>query len=493
MIRKLILAGIALTTVAISSCDEDTNLVGNTLTSSVDQFTIVTDTFNITTRSVLADSVLSRGTYTYLGKVKDPETGSYITCDYMTQFTLLEKESTKLFPERELMLNLDDGGMPQADSCVIRVMVDKFQGDSLAAMKMTVYELKQAITEKRTYYSNFDPEEKGMLRTNDGGVEKSLVYTLSDLTKSDSLRAVLSQNGYYRYIDVLLDNVYTDNNGKHYNNYGTYIMQKYYNSPELFRNANTFIRNVCPGFYVKSSDGHGCLMQVGYTQLIVHFKYKKDDKTYKTFREFNSSEEVLRTSHIMNDKENIQKLVNVDTCTYLKTPAGIYTEVTLPVEEIKMRKDANGQTHENDTITSAKVVFSRMRDRSELSETLLEQPTNLLLVERDSLYTFFENNQLPDNVKSFLATYSSSQNTYSFNNIASLINRMWKRRNSGNENWNKAILIPVQVTTTAATSTSTSSTSNVSNDMNVTSTRLVGGDNNRHAPIRMSVIYNKSR
>ena len=480
-------------TVAISSCDEDTNLLGNSVTSTVDRFTIQTDTFDVSTRSYKVDSVLSRGIYTYLGKIKDPETGSYITCDYMTQFNLLEKESSKVFHPKDSIINRDANGLPQADSCVVSVMINKFQGDSLAAMKLTIYELKEAITEKRTYYSNFDPEEKKMLRTDAGAIKKNLFYTISDLTKSDSLRSKLTGSNYYQYVSILLDKEYIDKAGKRYNNYGTYLMQKYYENPSLFKNANTFIRNVCPGFYIKSTDGNGAMIEVAYTELEVFYHYKNAGKTYYTSKSFISTEEVLRTTHIQNDKENIQQLVNIDTCTYLKTPAGIYTEVTLPVEEIKTRKGSDGITHENDTIASAKVTFRRMRDVNELTDDLLAQPTSLLLVERDSLYSFFENNLVPDNIKSYLATYSSSQKTFTFNNIANLINRMWKQRNTNNPNWNKVLLIPVQVKTTTATSNTSSTVSTVSNDMNVTSTRLVGGTNNNHTPIRISVIYNKNQ
>ena len=75
--KKWIMAGIALLTVAISSCDEDTSTLGYSLTSDVDRFTIKTDTFDVATKSIAAGAVLSRNAYTYLGRIKDPETGFY--------------------------------------------------------------------------------------------------------------------------------------------------------------------------------------------------------------------------------------------------------------------------------------------------------------------------------------------------------------------------------------------------------------------------------
>ena len=95
MMRKWLMAGIAIITIAISSCDEDTNTIGYSLTSDADRFSLVPDSFKIESmQSIKADSVLARSSYCYLGSIKDPETGAYITSDFTTQFNLLENESS---------------------------------------------------------------------------------------------------------------------------------------------------------------------------------------------------------------------------------------------------------------------------------------------------------------------------------------------------------------------------------------------------------------
>ncbi|MDE6647194.1 MAG: DUF4270 domain-containing protein [Prevotella sp.] len=482
MMRKLIMAAIALITVAITSCSEDTNRLGNTLTSPVDKFTVTTDTFDVATRSIKADSVLSRSAYSYIGRLKDPETGSYITCDYMTQFHILENQASKLFPDKETLAAQGAVFSAQADSCFISIIINGYQGDSLAAMKLNIRELAKPVEESRTYYTNFDPAAKGYLRTDAGAINQSMVYSMTDLTLSDSLRNVYRKNGYYMNVRIPLNNDYTDKNGKLYSaeegGYGTYLMQTFYEHPEYFKNAKTFTRNVCPGFYITCTDGLGVITEVAYTQLTTYFHQTLKDTTYVGNVSLNATEEVLQTTHITNNKENINKLVADNECTYLKTPAGIYTEVTMPVEDIK-------RGHENDTITSARITFSRMNDKSNLSDMVLEEPTNLLMVEADSLYTFFENNRVPDNKTSYLATYNSTYKTYTFNNLSTLINHLWARRNQS-PNWNKVVLIPVQVESTSST------VSAVSNEMNVNSIRLVGGSQNKHTPVRISVIYNKN-
>ena len=478
--RNWIMVGIALLTAAISSCSEDTSTLGYSLTSDVDRFTIETDTFDITTRSIAAGSVLSRNAYSYLGRIKDPETGTYIKCDYTMQFSLLESEVNSLFKSSESIFGRDENNQPIVDSCNVHILINTYQGDSLTAMKLALMELNKPMKSTDAIYTDYDPEAAGIVRTDVGAVRSEKVYSASDLTLSDSMRNVYRTGKYFAYVKVPLNKEYINKDGKKYNNYGTYIMRKYYENSSYFKNFNSFIRNVCPGFYIKSTDGQGIIIEVAFTQLNIYYRYKSDDVVYSASCSLNSTDEVLKATHISYDKTGIDKLVENDTCTYLKTPAGIYTEVTLPIDDIK-------KGHENDTITSAKVTFTRMRPRSDLSEVILEEPTQVLLIEKDSLKSFFEDNGTPDNMKAYLATYNSNQKTYSFNNLSYMINRMYARKGQS-ENWNKAVLIPVEVQ-----SNSSSTASGIANEMNVNSIRLVGGAANRHAPIRMSVIYNVNK
>jgi len=481
--KKWIMAGIALLTVAISSCDEDTSTLGYSLTSDVDRFTIKTDTFDVATKSIAAGAVLSRNAYTYLGRIKDPETGTYINCDFSTQFSVLENEVDKIFKKKDIVVGRDDNDQPIADSCFVNIMINAYQGDSLTAMRLTLEELDTPMKSSDVVYTDFDPEAAGFVRQTNGAVKTNKMYSASDLTLNDSLRNVYRSGAYYAYIKVPLNNEYIDKDGNKYNNYGTYLMRKYYENPNNYKNFNSFTRNVCPGFYIKSSDGQGLMVETVFTQLSLFYRYKSGEGTYTANPTFSSTDEVLQTTHINYDQAGIGKLVAEDTCTYLKTPAGIYTEVTLPVDDIK-------KGHENDTIISAKITFNRMRAANEVSEVVLEEPTNILLVERDSLSSFFEENSLPDNTNSFLATYNKTQKTYSFNNISSLVNSMYNKKGKS-ENWNKVVLIPVQVTTSSTSSSST--ITSIANEMNINSVRLVGGSANKHTPIRISVIYNSNQ
>lgn len=465
--------------ITIASCDDTTDSIGNSLTDNMDMLKVTTDTFNVATRSIVADSVLSRSTTGYLGKIRDIETGNYITGDFMAQFSTLENYK---LPEKDSIISLQDGEVI-ADSCSIRLFYTDYYGDSLATMNITAYEMNEPMKEGVKYYSNFDPIAEGLIRND--GMKVNKTYTLTDLSISDEDRA--DESSYTPNIKINLNKPYTDKNGVTYNNYGTYIMRMYYEDPDRFKNSYNFIHEVCPGFYFKTNDGIGSMAYITVSQLNIYFRYL-NDSTYVGTTSFSATEEVLQTTNISNDKQNIADLANDNTCTYLKTPAGIFTEITLPVDEIT-------ENHSNDTINTAKISLTRINNNTH-DEYSLSAPSTLLMIPKDSLYTFFENGDNVDYKKSFIATYSSSTNQYTFNNISGMITYMADIKKKGlaensswlNEHpdWNKVVVIPVSVTTN-----SSSQIVKIVHDMSLTSTKLVGGSENPYEPIKINVIYSK--
>ena len=465
--------------ITIASCDDTTDSIGNSLTDNMDMLKVTTDTFNVATRSIVADSVLSRSTTGYLGKIRDIETGNYITGDFMAQFSTLENYK---LPEKDSIVSLQDGEVI-ADSCSIRLFYTDYYGDSLATMNITAYEMNEPMKEGVKYYSNFDPIAEELIRND--GMKVNKTYTLTDLSISDEDRA--DESSYTPNIKINLNKPYTDKNGVTYNNYGTYIMRMYYEDPDRFKNSYNFIHEVCPGFYFKTNDGIGSMAYITVSQLNIYFRYL-NDSTYVGTTSFSATEEVLQTTNISNDKQNIADLANDNTCTYLKTPAGIFTEITLPVDEIT-------ENHNNDTINTAKISLTRINNNTH-DEYSLSAPSTLLMIPKDSLYTFFENGDNVDYKKSFIAIYSSSTNQYTFNNISGMITYMADIKKKGlaeNSNWlnehpdwNRVVVIPVSVTTN-----SSSQIVKIVHDMSLTSTKLVGGSENPYEPIKINVIYSK--
>lgn len=461
------LAGILLASFAITACDDNTEDIGTSLVTNFDNLDVTTDTFNVATRSIIVDSIYSRSITGYLGNVKDPETNSYVSADFMTQFHIFENYK---YPQMDSIVSRENGEII-ADSCEIRLYYDNFFGDSLATMKVAAYELSKPMLEDQFYFSSFDPFANGY--TDNSKCLAQQAYSLANLTATSSER---SSADYTPNICIPLNKPYTDRNGRQYNNYGTYIMQEYYRNPQNFKNSIRLINNVIPGFYFKATGGLGSMAYIFASQLLVYFRYKDADSTYVGITKFAGTEEVLQTSRIINDNSALNSLANDNSCTYIKSPAGIFTELTLPVDEII----ANRQ---NDSITAAKLVLPRINNNT-ASYYSLAIPQTLLMIPKDSLNTFFVNEQLVNNRTSFYATFSSTNNSYTFSNVANLIAAM--NRNRKSEDWNKVVLVPVTISTN-----SSSVITKVTADMSLASTRLVGGSQNNHAPLKISVIYSK--
>ena len=349
--KKNLLTAVILSALSFAACSDDTFEFGNTLTGQADKLSISTANYQVTTRTIPADSVLLRSSYCYLGRIKDPETGAYIASEFMTQFNILDTYS--LTAENNITSIYDD--MAGADACQVEFYMSSPTDvvDTLAALKIRLSELAEPMEETERYYSNYDPVKAGKVRQDGLVIDKMFSY--NDLTVSDSLR---NQSGYYDCIVINLDKPYTAKDGRVYNNYGTYIMQQYYRHPEYFKNSYSFVHNVCPGFYVSVLDGEGVYTEVPDMCLRIYYHGKNsNDSIVSLASTFAGTEEVLQTTKIENEKDVLEYLATKDDCTYLKAPAGLYTEVTLPIDDIY-----NG--HELDSIMTAKLSFLRINNQN---------------------------------------------------------------------------------------------------------------------------------
>lgn len=480
---------LALAAFVLVSCDETTDNVGSSLTDIKDHLKITTDTFLVSSRSIVVDSVLSKSSNGYIGRIKDPETGAIITGNFMAQFYV--QENFKL-PDNDDIISRDENGV-FADSCELRLYFNKFYGDSLATMKVTAYEMSRPMEEGKIYYSNYDPMEEGYIDGSAYNVSK--MYTLADLNTSLANR---SSSKYDPHITIPLNKEYTDKNGKKYKSYGTYLMQKFYENPDNFKNSYTFVHNVCPGFYIKVDNGIGSMANIFTSQIALYFKMETDS-VFEGATLFPGTEEVLQKTVITNDKSTMKSLADDNSCTYLRTPAGILTELTLPVEEI-----FNG--HANDTLNTAKIVLTKLNDNVD-SEYALENAEKLLIIQKDSLYSFFEEGKIYDNKRTFVSSTklssneSSQSNIYVFNNIASLVTFIHNLKTTGEKSdanwvanhpdWNKVVVVPVDITSTSSSTYTSSTVTAVNNEMGLTSTKLIGGSANPYTPIKISVVYSK--
>lgn len=484
-----LLTVLVIAALTFAACDDTTEGIGGSITNKIDNINISNSTFNVTTKSIVADSVLSRNNTGLIGKMKDPETGNYVKGDYMTQLSVLPTFSVDTLD----YIKQANKGSIEADSCYLLVSYNASYGDTIAPMKVTAYEMTKPMSENKEYYSNYDAFKEGWVR--ESNEHWSSNYNLSNTSDVKNFKIYLNK----KY----------EKDGKTYKNYGSYIMQTYAEHPEYFKTNYKFLHNVCPGFYIKNVGGTGNMAKIWNTELIFYWtRHKtikaKDGVTDSTavsigYNRFDGTEEVLQLNKIENDTENLKKLASQKDWTYLKSPAGIFTEVTLPIDDIM-------KGHEKDTLNTATISFPRLNNKDEDNPYNFATPSTILMVQKDSLQSFFEKSKLADNRTSYTASYSSTgtyKNAYTFQNIANLVSAMYKNKGKG-ENWNKVVLVPVNVITT--TQGYTTVISKINHDMSLASTRLIVGTDDpdkdyttdkktgkkvASGPIRIKVIYSK--
>jgi hypothetical protein len=459
----------AATAAMFLSCDDDTASLG--IRSDADAITSTSTTFKVTSRSVPLGAVTANTSKSYLGLVTDPETDTDIRAEFMAQFHTFEDYS---LPSQEQLV-LDSDGNLIVDSIEIRLYFTDYYGDSDNPMSLSVYELdrEKVLREDWTYYSDIDISE--YIPAGAEPLAKK-VFTVEDYTLSDSERTNVKHS---KNVRIMLPK-----------EYGADILSKAMSNPEYFQDSWHFMHNVCPGFAFRLDGGRGTMLTLDVGALNVFFRYTRNDSIYDAIARFAATPEVIQTTSIHNS--DLSDLIErQQPFTYIKSPAAIATEITLPVDEVF----AN---HDNDSISRARLSFQRYNS-AEQSAYSLNAPSTLLLVPSDSLDNFFKQRRVANGRTAVTTNITSAYNVYTFSNIANLITSMHQAKKRGmireglkesdwkaaHPRWNKATVVPVVVKTVTNQNTNAVSQVSVTHDFSLTSTRLIGGT----VPLDLYVIY----
>ena len=316
-----------------TGCDDSTGNIGNTIVPGKDLIKTSTDTCYAISRTLMANnSILANTSDVYLGQYTDEESGTIFNSSFITQFACSEDF---IFPEKVI------GDCAQYTT--LRLYFNEYFGDSLNAMKCEIYELDNSLVEGKPYYTDITPEDfyeegKEPLTTK--------TFNVIDFTQHDTIL-----NGdYTRHIEIPLPN-----------SIGNRFIDKFYETDSngdsigrtYFANSEAFINNIFKGIYVKCSHGDGTVIKIYRARLDVGFKrYIKSstgklDSIQELSAPFYSTKEVLQANKF--DTKGLEKLVDETSHTYIKTPAGLFTEVTLPVMDAVI---------EGATNNTAKIFFT---------------------------------------------------------------------------------------------------------------------------------------
>lgn len=389
---KLFILGLSLGISILSGCNDDLTQVGIGTMPDTDGVTVRADTFQMKAETKLTDSVYARTIYGSLGEIYDPLYGN-LKSDFMCQFYCPENFRFHQTPAEG-----------KIDSVVYKILYSRtWTGDSLAPMRAQLYEVTSPLT--RDYYTNIDPAKYC-------NMQKSLgmqTYTARDMTVSDSLWNVkvsgsTTEYSYQPNISIRMPRE---------------IGQRFYdatiNNPEVFKNQNAF-NEFFPGIYVTNTYGTGNILNINASSMNIYYKYivkgsADQDSLVQTVETFSATDEVIQLNRFKNtDMSHL--LEPNDSIAYLKSPAGVYTQLTIPSKDIVPL--IQGRILSN-------LEFNLKALPQENWKYAFEAPENILILPSDSVDNFFKTNSIENNVTSFRGVYSESTRTYSFGNISNLL------------------------------------------------------------------------
>ncbi len=388
--------------ILLYSCDDTLKEIGYSIQPDIDELTMATDTLSIDAISVEVDSVFSRTKYPVLGEYLDPMFGS-IRADYATEF---------FYPEK-----LDFEKDAVIDSVRLTVSYTSIIGDSLAPMSLKIYKLEDRLPRKSSY-TNINPT------------------IFSDMTASIGEQFFTGKNATSR-----IEYYYVGTSA-----YPVTVYDIHVNLPtSIGQNILTFLNNYkeahdgntpdsetfnsfFPGLYITTGFGYSTLLNVNSTSLAVHYTYpvQTDSTTTKIFK-LNSTPEVTLLNQIKND--NDQLIFDNQNHTYIKSPAGINTQITFPFSQIYSKIESHA-------LNQARLVVNAIPDAITDETIKLTPPNYLLLIPKDSLLVenpsengFFEKRKLPDGKTTFVAKFNKQSYSYEFRNISSIVSHYKKLHN----------------------------------------------------------------
>lgn len=387
---KRIILGLSLVLMyCLGSCEDDLAKVGTSIQGDEDKISVSVDSFYLEASTVPIEAVYARADTGLLGEFYDPLYGT-LKSDYICQFYCPENFQFKHTP-----LN------GKIDSVDFRVYYQSWLGDSLAPMRMQIFPITKPLD--RNFYTNINPEEYADMQQTLG----MQTYTAYDRSVPDSIRNATDYYGnslFYPVVTVRIPQTF-----------GQKFYEETIKNPSSFKDQDAF-NAYFPGLYVTNTFGSGNIIEVDVSYLTFYYKYvgegsEKQDTIIQASEVFNVTREVIQLNRFKNtDMSNLLK--PDDNYTYVKTPSGVFSRLVIPSKDIAPLID--GRILNDIPLT----LYSMPQDEYEYA---LQRPTELLLLPEDSVKNFFEQGRVDDNLTSFIASHSSSNNSYSFGNIANVL------------------------------------------------------------------------
>ena len=393
-----------------TACNDTIGRVGLSTQPDKDKVSVFDTTVIIDAKTIVVDSLYAKTPNGFLGEFYDPAYGS-VKSSYICQYY-----PSIGFPYLDSIVD------NKIDSVRLSIAYSAYIGDTLAPMEVTVYPIVKPLD--KNYYTNANPEDYCDMNH----PLAKYGFTARNMNISDSVLQDWRTNyGYYSYISIPLP-------VKIGQDYLDKIMQN-----EL-PTVDDFL-NFFPGTYITITYGTGCMLPVDLTQIFIYYT-RKTSTLIDVDGNADSTGYVVSSAALTVTKEIIQLnkfenrnpdflTANDTSKTYIKSPAGVFTELTIPIKEIvkgigkkkfssvTLSLKAYPQNDWNYSLQFPGMTGSMVPAPS--SDNTTGNSAKLLLIQPDSVANFFEMKKVADNQTTFTTQFNTSSYMYNFNNIANLV------------------------------------------------------------------------
>lgn len=430
----------------VGCSDEDG--VGSIIQPEEDFLHSYSNGLEVGTSTIKSDSVLSKSESLLLGRYVDAKFGE-IKAEFLTQLdarlgggivlpdtTVVAANSGMSGILNSMLQSVDEKfGLIKSVYLPSNLTVDSvvyiiqygsdFMGDSTSLQALSVYELTKELTNQH-YYTDVDVSEY--------------------CDKSNLLGATSFQVKNSREIRIPLKVELGEKLVSIYNTSSDIKTQEDFNS--FFK-----------GVYVSHSFNRGTILNVLVSGVLVYYSFDAIISTSYDGRDtvltssqiedrysinplvssifLSANKAVQRVNAIQHsDLESVYEDLQADTLTYVFTPSGFYTAVSIPFKSMMDSIRLNAED-------TSKVMFNSVKLRfyyaKKYWDTDLLQSANMLLIDKKEVESFFYENKQPDGITSFVSSMDTTAKAYIFNITAATQEKIF----GGGAYGDDLVLVPV--------------------------------------------------
>ncbi len=461
MYKRIAFIGFSLLAVMLlwTACKDDVTTTGESILDENDAIIVLADTFSISSAVDSCDAIISQADSFLLGVIETDY--GVLRASVLTQLACPEGYT---YPEGFTV-----------DSICLFMYYSSWVGDDKSPLAINAY-----LMDKNTFrYNSTYPTD---LNIDDYCTRsKSILTNHRIVVASEKRDSIRNTNG--QYIPMVRMRVNDD------------FMQDFA-SITNFESQDKFNEQF-KGLLLETSFGSATMLNISDVALGVfyHFQYNKagKDTTVSDMKAFYANSEVRTVNQLVyrDKKEWVETLQqDSDTYNYIIAPAGVYTRLHIPMEQITDKIFTRTEL-KRPYVNKAEIRVSVMNmdpDNNDRNDWLLPS-SHMLLIKEKSMTRFFKNRELPSDTCALLGQLTQGVDSvgdaiyyYSYDMSDFLTNQLRKEEN---DSILDMLLVPVTINLATTNNASSTAVTSVRQQQTISATKIRSAKNG----MKLEIVY----